>query len=342
LTLHVSLPSAAYPVGERVAAFYAALQSALRDRLGDRAVSIIDELPLTGDRGRTIVAGGPGSDREAVLRSASPGYFEVMRIPIVAGRAFTSADTASAPLRAVVSQSLARRLWPSEPAVGRRIRLGTGAQTAEIIGVTGDVAHRALDETLLPTIYVAAQQSPSPSSVVVVRSARADRDVITVVGEEVARLDGALPVYGARRMEEIVAVSPGIPARRLLTAALGGFALLAVVLSAIGLFGVVAHDVASRRTELAVRMALGAGPIRIVSATLRQGGLMVGAGLAAGSVMALWTTRGLGAIVVASRGAGPASAAAAAAILIVSGAVAILPAAVRAARTDPLIALRGE
>jgi len=343
LTVHLALPAAVYPDRERVAAFYAALQSAVQQRLGDGSVSVVDELPLTGDRGRAIVAVHPGDPpREAVLRAASPGYFDVMRIPIAAGRPFARDDDAAAPTRVVISQSLAQRIFGSDPIPGRRIRLGVSAQPVEIIGVVGDVKHRALDEPWLPTVYVSALQSPSPSSIVVVRSTRADGDVLAVVREEAARLDGNLPVYGARRLEELVGSSPGIPARRLLTAAFTAFALLAVVLSAIGLFGVVAHDIASRRTELALRLALGADPLRLAVTTLRQGAMMVGAGLAAGIVLSTWTRRGLGTLVMSSIESDVVSAAAAAAILVAAGIAAVLPAALRAARTDPLIALRSE
>jgi putative ABC transport system permease protein len=343
LTLQVSLPAAGYPNPARVAAFYSTLQGALQQRLGADAVSIVDELPLTGDRGRAIVAVGPGDPpREAVVRAASPGYFEVMHIPIAAGRSFTRLDDAGAPTRIVISQSLAQRLFGADSAVGRRVRFGINAQPVEIVGVSGDVKHRALDEPLLPTVYVSALQSPSPSSIVVVRSTRPDADVTAVVREEAARLDANLPIYGVRRLEEFVGASPGIPARRLLAAAFTGFALLAVVLSAIGLFGVAAHDVASRRTELALRMALGADPFRIVIATLRQGAVMVGAGLAAGAFLSLWTTRGLGALVISSTTADLVSAAAAAAVLVAASAAAVFPAALRAARTDPMLTLRGE
>jgi predicted permease len=343
LTVHLALPAAAYPNRERIAAFYSALQRAVQERLGDGSVSVVDELPLTGDRGRAIVAVRPGDPpREAVLRAASPGYFEVMRIPIEAGRSFARDDDAAAPTRVVISQSLARRIFGTDPIVGRRMRLGISGQPVEIIGVVGDVKHRALDEPLLPTVYVSALQSPSPSSIVVVRSPRADGDVIAVLREEAARLDANLPVYGARRLEEFVGTSPGIPARRLLTAAFTAFALLAVVLSAIGLFGVVAHDIASRRTELALRLALGADPVRLAVATLQQGAVMVGAGLAAGTVLSTWTTRGLGTLVLSSIESDIVSAAAAAAILVTASTAAVLPAALRAARTDPLITLRSE
>ena len=343
LISQVSLPAASYPTLERVVSFYSALQSALEERLGPHAVSIIDELPLTGDRGRTLVRVRPTDiGRETVVREAGTAYFDVMRIPTVAGRSFDLRDNSSAPRRVVVSESLAASVFAFEQPIGRQISLGATAEVAEVIGVVGDVTHRALDEALSPTVYLSAWQSPSRSRHVVVRSARPDANVIGAVREEVARLDRDLPVYGRRSMPELVAASPGVPARRALTATFMGFAVLAVVLGAIGLFGVVAHDVASRRAELALRIALGAAPLRIVSATLGHGALMVGSGLAAGGLLSIWAARALGAVAVGADRVDILSVGVAAAILMVVGGGAVLPAARRAARTDPLIALRSE
>ena len=343
LKLQVSLPRANYPSADRVATFYSQLQSALQERLGPHAISIIDELPLTGDRGRSLVSPrrtDPG--REAVVRAASPDYFDVMRIPVVAGRSFESEDNSTVPLRVVISESLAKRLFALEQPVGRQIWLAASAQMAEVIGVVGEVKHRALEEATLPTVYLSALQVPSPSSIVVIRRTRPDADVIAAVREAVARLDRNLPVYGTRSMRDVVAASPGVPARQLLTAAFTGFALLAVVLSTIGLFGVAAHDVACRRTELALRMALGADPMRILRATLGQSALTVGSGLAVGGLLSIWASRGLSGVIVTTGRSDVLSISVAAAVLVLTGAGAVLPAALRAARTDPLMALRSE
>lgn len=242
----------------------------------------------------------------------------------------------------MVSESLAQRLFAFEQPIGRQIWLAATAQVAEIVGVGGDVKHRALDESISQTVYLSAWQSPSRSSHVVVRSARPDADVIAAVREEVARLDGDLPVYAIRSMRDVVAASPGVPARRVLTATFMGFALLAIVLGGIGLFGVVAHDVASRRAELALRIALGADPMRILRATLGQGALMVGSGLAVGGVLSIWASRALGDAISAAGHLDVLSVGAPAAVLLIVGAGAVLPAARRAARTDPLTALRSE
>ena len=339
----LSLPSATYNSPERVASFYAALQDTLAGRLGSATVSVVDELPLTNDRGRSVVRIAPtDAGREAVMRSTAADYFEVMKIPIVSGRGFGPDDNRSAPLRVVLSESLAQRLFPQQQPVGRQVLLGTNPQPAEIAGIAGDVKHRALDEGIVPTVYLSFPQSPSTSSIVVVRSSRQAADVIGIVREEVARLDGDLPVYGVRSMEDVVAASPGVSERRVLTTAFAGFALLAVVLGALGLFGVAAHEVAARRAELALRMALGADPVRIVGMIARQGAVMVGSGVAAGSVLSIWAARGLSGLLFATGRFDVLSIGAAAITLVAAGAVAILPPALRAARTDPVAALRSE
>jgi putative ABC transport system permease protein len=244
-------------------------------------------------------------------------------------------------VRVVVSESLVRRLGIDQP-IGRKILLMGSAQAAEIVGVVGDVKHHALDEANLPTIYLSAWQSLSRSRHVVVRTSRPDADVVTAVREELARLDRDLPVYGVRPMREVVDGSPGVPAKRVLTATFMGFAMLAISLGAIGLFGVVAHDVASRRSEIAVRIALGADPRRILSATLCQGALMVAAGVLVGGLLSFWAARALSGIIVAADRVDLVSIGVPVALLVLAGAVAVFPAARRAARTDPLAALRSE
>jgi ABC-type antimicrobial peptide transport system permease subunit len=176
----------------------------------------------------------------------------------------------------------------------------------------------------------------------VVRSPRPDADVIAAVREEKARLDGDLPTSRVKSMPEVVAASAGVPVRRVLTATFLGFALLAIVLGGIGLFGVVAHDVASRRTELALRLALGADPMRIAMRTLAQGAWMVGAGVAIGGVLSIWAAGALGSLMFGTGRFDPVNIAIAAGVLVLVGLCAVLPAARRAASTDPLTALRSQ
>jgi putative ABC transport system permease protein len=333
------------PTAERIS-FLSALHNALEARLGPRTVSVVNELPLTNDGGRRFMRIRPTEPaREVVLREAGTAYFDVMRIPIVAGRAFDARDNAIAPPRVVVSQSLAEQWFPGEQPIGRHIALAPGprAPMAEIIGVAGDVKHRSLDaEGFWPTVYASAWQEPSGSNFLLVRSDRPNADVAAVVREEVARLAPDVPVLAVRSMEDVAAASPGVPTRRVLTATFMGFALLAIVLAGIGLFGVVAHDVAFRRAELALRLALGADPMRILMRTLGQGAWMVGTGLVVGGLLSIWATGPLSGFVFATGRFDPLNVAVVAAVLMAVGVVAVLPAARRAARTDPVSALRSE
>jgi hypothetical protein len=242
----------------------------------------------------------------------------------------------------LVSKALAARLFATEQPLGRRVWIGRPAREAEIVGVVGDVKHRALDEPDLPTLYVSAMQAPSNGSIVVARRVRPDADLIAAVRDEVARRDADLPVYNVQALQDVLAVSPGLPDRRILTTAYTGFALLAVVLAALGLFGVAAHDVASRRSELALRIALGANPTRLVTATLRESALLIAAGLAIGGVVSMWATRAFASLVFAGRGFDALTVALPLTVVALAGLAAVLPAARRAARTNPSLVLRGE
>ena len=344
LVMNIALPGASYPEGPRTVAFYSALQSALDARLGPGTSGIIDEIPLTGDRRRRIVRASPADAAgiEANARSVNERYFDVMRIPLLAGRAFDVRDDASVPARVVVSRSIAERIFAGAPAIGRRVWVGPLAQPADVVGVVADVKQGSLDETTVPTVYIPSRQEPSNGSHVVIRSALPDAVVVAALRGEVARLDGELPVYGVRSMMDVVSRSRGVPARRVLAATFTGFGVLAVVLCGIGLVGIVAHDVASRRTELALRLALGANPHRLLGATYWQGATVLGTGLVAGGALSFWTTRALGSAVALRSDFDVASIGLSVAVLAAVGALAIFPTARRASRTDPALALRGE
>ena len=344
MKLQVSLPGTTYGRPAQVTAFYSEVLSELDRQLGAGTSASISEVPLTGDGGRTSIGLRPGeASREVVLRNASRGYFEVMGVPVLAGRSFDQTDAASAPVRAVVSESLARRLAGTEDLVGSTIWLGRGDLRADVIGVVGDVKHRALEESVLGTVYLSSDQVPSAASVLVVRSTRPDDVVASTVSGVVQRIDGSVPVYRVEAMTDVVARSPGVPARRVLTAAFAGSTLLALLLSTVGLFGVLAHDVASRKGELAIRMALGATPRRIVAITVRSGAVLVGTGLLLGGTASVWAGRGLeGVLLSTQEGAWAAASILSAFVLVAAGALAVVPVALRASRREPSDALRGD
>ena len=340
MTMQVNVPAAKYQEDSRVAWFYGELENRLAGRVGDD-VAIVDELPLTGNRGRSGIGRLEREPRsDAVLRTVSPKYFAVMGIPVLGGRPFDSSDTIDAAPRVVLSRSLAATLFPSESAVGREVWIAATERMAEVIGIVGDVTHRSLDDAASPTLYFSSRQVPSRSSIIVVRSARAPTDVAGIVRRTVATLDSDMPVYRARPMREVVDASPGVPARRMMTAVFLTFSMLALVLGAFGLFGLFAHDVARRRIELAVRAALGAAPGQMSREVLTRAFGVIGTGLAAGTVLSWPTGEALHAAAMTSSHVDAVVIIAAAVILIVSGAIAALPSARRASRTNPLYSLR--
>ena len=192
LVLHVALPAANYSE-ERVISFYSTLQGSLAARLGSRSVAVANEVPLDGSVSRREVR--PQSDvpgREAIVREVSQNYFDVMQIPMVAGRPLDQRDDRRAPARVVVSASLAAGFPDSSSRSDAGIVL-SGNTVGEIVGVAGDVKHQTLDEAVQPTVYLSTLQSPSRSVVLVVRTDRSDADTIRAVREEVSR--GSTPAY---------------------------------------------------------------------------------------------------------------------------------------------------
>ncbi len=343
LTVGVSLPAARYPDQQRVAAFYQNLDQVLSGQLGRQNVALVDELPLTGDSGRSFVGARQGqTDRESVLRVAGTGYFDVMRIPIVDGRGFEGDDDRSVPARVVISQSIAHELFGDLPAAGRRIWVAALEGMAEVVGVAGDVKHRELDEPALSTIYLSAWQEPSRTSRIVVRSDRGASDILSILRTEVERLDRELPVYGVRPMEDYVQTSPGIPTRRVMAVCFLAFAALAVIVAGLGIFGIFTHELARRRFEFALRLALGANPAQLQGSMAGRAAALVAAGVVPGILLATVASRMLGSVLADIDSTDPVAFAAVAAVLFFVAGIAVAAPARRVARTDPALVLRGD
>ena len=342
LTMRVALPAAVYRDNASVAAFYSALELRLRERFG-QSVAIVDELPLTHDRGRVDIARAPALDPvDVVIRMAGQGYFDVMSIPVLSGRAFDATDDATAPPRVVLAATLARRLFPDRDAAGQRVWLPGRVAWAEVVGVVGDVKLASLDEPGVPLIYVAATQQPSRGSHIVIRSEQPDALVLGETRRVVAALDPDVPVYAAQPLEQVVRMSRGLPARRMLAATFSGFTILALTLTAVGLFGVLSHHVTRRRREIAVRMSLGASPQRLRAGIVLQTAWLTVAGISGGAMLSIPTSASLRRLI---GDAGPIEVtpylASAIMLLVVALGAAFGPAQ-RAARTDPAVMLRAE
>lgn len=248
---------------------------------------------------------------------------------------------AGAPRVAVLNQPLAEALFPGEEAVGRRVVVDVGEPTSfEVVGVVGGILRFGLDEAPPDPIYFPATQSPGSELRIVLRSAADPLALAQLLRRRLAGIDPQLPLSELRSMDELVAATTAQPRFRALL--LGLFAGLAIFLSAIGLYGVLAYFVAERRQELGVRFALGAGPLDLMSMVLRRGMSLVAMGLLLGLPVSLLAGRRLAGMVFGVEPVDPASFAAVTALLVLAGLGACLLPALRATRVDPVQAIRAE
>jgi putative ABC transport system permease protein len=283
----------------------------------------------------------PDSEPIAEKLIVSAGYFRIMRIPLRSGRYFDERDAAGNQQVAVINESFARTHFPGEDPIGKRIDFGwdtTGWQ--EVVGVIGDVKHYGLEEAALPAVYVPQLQRPSSSMTVVVRTTPDPRSLSAAVRSQVFEVDKDQPISRVRVMEEVVSAT--VASRRLSMALLAGFAVVALALAAVGLYGVMSYVVTQRTHEIGVRMALGARVGDVLALILKQGMFLVLIGVSAGFAAALAVTRLIASLLY---GVSPTDLATFVVIALLLTAVALLACylpARRATKVDPMVALRYE
>jgi putative ABC transport system permease protein len=276
--------------------------------------------------------------------AVTPDYFRTMRIPSLGGRGFTARDELTSPPVAIVNETLARRFFPNDQPLGKRIRpaISNGYKEGplrEIVGVVGDVKARGLTQPLEPQVYVPQAQSPMVMTVVV-RTMMDPRGVIDAVRRQVAALDRELPLYNVMTLDQYLAIGAVEP--RFNTLLIGLFAGLAVVLAAVGLYGVISYSAVQRSHEIGVRMALGAQRLDVLRLVIGQGLTLALAGVAIGLVGALALTQVLSSLLYGVRPTDPTTLIVVA--LVLSGvaiAASYIPAR-RATKVDPMVALRYE
>jgi predicted permease len=268
-------------------------------------------------------------------------YFQALRIPVRAGRAFDSRDRPDSIPAVLVNATMAARFWPGESPVGKRIAIGLPAQTWRMVeGVVGDVSHDGIDAAPLPEAYLPLAQSAEGGLSLVLRCSRDPGGLAGILRSEVASLDPDLPLYELRPMED--RISDALAQPRFLLEAFSGFAALTLLLSALALFTLVAHDVGQRRREVGIRMALGARSADIVRLFVSRVAALIAIGVGLGLAAALALTRLLVPALHGTRPDDPGTLVAAAGVL---AAVALLAAGIparRATRHDPIGALKHE
>ena len=303
-------------------------------------------LPLARSRNQIsfTIEGRPADSEHspvAELAAVSPGHFRVLEIPILSGRNFTDSDDDKALPVAIVDQTLARQYWPNENPIGKRVKSGPIQSTnpwLNIIGVVGDVKTDSLELQEAPHIYLSDFQAPAYNSVIYLRTAGAPGTLGDAIRPAVEAVDPNVPVYAVRTMEDVIARS--MAERRFALQILGFFAGVALLLAAIGIYGVMAYTFSQRRHEIGIRMALGAQPRDILRMALSEGMTLVAVGLGSGLVGALILTRFLRSLLYAVSPNDPLTFAALPALLAAVALLACLVPARRATQTDPLVALR--
>jgi putative ABC transport system permease protein len=270
-----------------------------------------------------------------------PNYFTTMETPLLRGRDFTEADRKDAPGVVVVNATLADILWPGQEALGKRLSLGgPKGPFLEVVGVARDGKYRTLGESAHPYIYQPVLQSYDPKMTLVVRTTGEPQSVVAVVRQQISELDARLPISDVSTLRDLVNLSlfPSRVAAWTLTA----FGLLALVLAAIGIYGMVSYSVAQRTREIGIRMALGAREKSVLGLVLGQGLLVVTVGLAAGLLLAFAATRVIAGFLYGVTGTDPLTFSAVALLLGFVALTASYVPARRATKVDPLVALRYE
>jgi predicted permease len=270
--------------------------------------------------------------------AVGPGHFKTLAIPLVDGRDFTTSDTETAGSVVIVNETLARRFWPGQRAIGQRLRQGDGSDPMEVIGVARDSKYVSVGEDPRPFLYRPFAQAYAPQVTLLVRAAGAPASVLPAIVQAVRELDAGVPVFNVATMDDATSVSllPAKIAGRVLTA----LGVLALALSALGTYGVLSFLVRSRSRELAIRLAIGATPRDIGALVVRQALAWMGTGTLIGLGLALLVTRFLAAFLY---GINPMDlltfVSVPVLIALVAGVAAFIPAR-RAGRQDPLVTLR--
>ena len=296
LTLRVPLAGGRNAAPDRRIAFFQQVADRVATLPGVRTVGAVNGLPLTGLGGGSTftVDGRPAPPHEqrpvALLRSATSAYFRAMGIPLLAGRGLADSDTGQAPPVIVVNQTLARRFWSAGNPIGGRLMVDAlNGRVAEIVGVVGDVKPERIESEDWPTIYSPYPQAPVAAMTMVVRAARQPLSLASAVEREVHQLDPNQPVAEMRSMDEVV--DRAVARARFNTALLGVFAVIAFLLAAVGIYGVISCDVSERTHEIGIRVALGAQPGDVLKLVVGHGARLAGYGIAAGMVAAFALTR---------------------------------------------------
>jgi putative ABC transport system permease protein len=346
LTLRTNPPPARYPDGESLRSYYADILQRLEAVPGVHSVAAINLLPMTGANMGMLwdVEHNPWPDGtpmpRANARSVSPRYFSMMGIPLIQGREFDRSDQGDAAAVMIINESMAAQIDPDGNVLGKRVGGFAGPDYFTVVGVVSDIHQHRLDLAARPEMYLPYEAWPSSRMYLLVRATGDAAEVLPTVQQAIWSLDPDVPISRARTMEHVIGQT--LATSRLFTGLLTAFALLALLLGAVGMYGVMSYTVSQRTHEIGVRMALGAASGNVLRATTGRGVALSAAGVLIGLAGSLATGRVLSSYLFGVSTSDPTVYAGVAAFLVfVAGVASYIP-ALRASRVDPMIALRSE
>jgi macrolide transport system ATP-binding/permease protein len=345
-TLRVVAPDPMQDNNAQVVVFARDIVTRVARMPGVESVAISSLLPVAGGNTMWIrVIGHPfhGEHNEVGYRQVSSAYFTTLRAKLLRGRYFTEQDDASKPPVVIIDRALAEKYFPGEDPVGRQIAYsGADSPPMQVVGIVEDIKEGALDESTWPTLYVAYNQDPDDHFTLVVRTSNNEQALLPALAAAIHRFNPGIATFDPRTMRARIDNTPAAYLRRCSAWLVGGFALLALLLGAAGLYGVIAYSVSRRTREIGVRMALGAQRATVYRLIMAEAGWLITAGIAIGLVCALAAANLLRDLLFGVRAADPEILAAVAAVLAVAALLATYIPARRAATVNPVDALRAE
>lgn len=354
LTMSLSLPKSRYTGADQLAGFYNQVLQRVESLPGVESAGLVTSLPLTGWNigqpftidGRTL---SPDEATAANYQFTSPEYFRAMGMPLLRGRYFTEQDSSHSAPVTIINQAIARRFFPDEDPIGKHISISSlipgqtkvgPAVSREIIGVVGDVKESGLAEESSLEVYVSYLQNPLLETNLVVHTSGEPSGLVAAVRSQVLAVDKDQPVSEIKTMEQVL--SESVAGRRFNMLLLGLFAMVALILAAVGIYGVISYSVTQRTHEIGVRMALGASATDVIKLVVGQGMILTATGVSIGLVAAFAVTRVMSSLLFGVSATDPMIFAVISLLLTGVALVASLVPARRAVKVDPMVALRYE
>ncbi len=343
----VNIPESRYPKDPQQVAFFRDLIERVQALPGIVSAAAASELPFEGgSNGAVVIEGQPAAKdmwSSPLVESCevTPRYFETMRIPLLRGRDVAETDTPDSPMVAVINETMARRFWPGQEAVGKRYKFNDpGAKWISVIGVVGDVREFGLAEPAIPEGYYPESQNTTSRMILVARAAKDPQAQVPAIRKALHSLDKDLPFAGVRTLPEVVSGSS--QEKRFVALLLGLFAFLALALASVGIYGVVSYSISQRTREIGIRVAFGAEVRNVLGMVLRESLRLVLAGVAVGLLGAWGLSRYLTSLLYSVRATDMLTYLLAALLMAAIAVAASLIPAQRAASIDPMVALRHE